>query len=84
MEHRQKRSQKQSSDYPQMIFRIDQKDKDELQTQINRLVWVANRDAEKKGLKKLRKNDIIVSSLFLGLKVFENKLIANKKWKGGR
>lgn len=73
MEARQKRSLKRSSDYPQMIFRIDQKDKDALQAQIDRIVELANRDAEERGLKRLKKNDIIVSALFQGLKQLEKQ-----------
>lgn len=62
-----------------MIFRIDQKDKDAIQAQIDRIVELANRDAEKRGLKKLRKNDVIVRSLFLGLDSFEKSLFARDK-----
>lgn len=74
MEARQKRSLKRSSDYPQMIFRIDQKDKDALQAQIDRIADLANKDAERRGLKKLRKNDIIVDALTIGLREIEKRV----------
>jgi hypothetical protein len=78
MRPREKRSKKQSSDYPQMIFRIDQADKDALQNQIDKLVVMANRDAERRGVKKLRKNDVIVEALSIGLKTLEKNLLSSE------
>ncbi len=71
------RQQKKPGDYPQMIFRIKQEDKDKLYLSIDKIVDRLNRDADKKGLGRVRKNDVIVDALFLGLAVLEKRLKPN-------
>ena len=74
MRIKDKVARKQPSDYPQMIFRVSQEDKDKLQKLIDRLELLANRKLVEDGDKKIRKNDVIVDALFLGLKELEKRL----------
>lgn len=73
MRTNEKRIKKTPADYPQMIFRINQEDKSRLSKQIERVLKLANRDANEKGLMKFRKNDVIIDALFLGLQTLEKK-----------
>lgn len=68
------RQQKKPADYPQMIFRVNQDDKDRLYALIDKIVDLLNRDADKKGTHRVRKNDVIVDALSIGLTSLEKKL----------
>lgn len=74
MRIKEKRPRKTPADYPQMIFRVNQADKDRLNELIEKVVRLANREVTEEGLKKFRKNDVIVDALFLGLLNLEKKL----------
>ena len=78
MKIKDKRTKKLPSDYPQMIFRVNQEDKDQLHTLIDRVVRLANRRQGNKGLKQVRKNDVIVEALLMGLQRMEKKFFLNK------
>lgn len=67
------RQQKKPADYPQMIFRVNQRDKDKLYDLIDKIVELLNRDADKKGMRRVRKNDVIVDALIIGLQSLERK-----------
>lgn len=70
---------KQPGDYPQMIFRISQEDKDKLHDLIDRIASLANKKTGMSGFQKIRKNDVIVTALFFGLQSLEKKLTKQLK-----
>lgn len=59
-------SKKLPTDYPQMAFRIKSEDKDALMNFINQIHDIANKSVEKNE-KKVKKNEVIVDALWLGL-----------------
>ncbi len=67
------RQQKKPADYPQMIFRVSQEDKDRIYGLIDKVVGLLNRDAERDGTHRVRKNDVIVDALLIGLENLEKK-----------
>jgi hypothetical protein len=64
---------KSPADYPQMIFRIDQTDKDRISELVEKVTRLHN-EAAPPERKKIRKNDVIVDALFYGLLHFEKRL----------
>lgn len=58
---------KQPNDYPVLAFRIDKATKDELETVISGLLIDLNRDRQEDE-KIIKKNDVIVRALKIGLK----------------
>lgn len=79
MRAKERRIKKKPDEYPQMIFRVNQEDKDRLHKQIDKIVELANRDADKKGVWKLRKNDVIIEALFTGLGSLEKRFSAKSR-----
>ena len=73
------RLKKKPGDYPQMIFRVNQDDKERLYRSIDRLVEVINKDGSKKGLRPVRKNDVIVDALTIGLQNLERRYDKTKR-----
>jgi hypothetical protein len=65
------------ADYPQMIFRVSQTDKDRLHQLIEQVTDLANEHC-RESAKKFRKNDVIVDALFLGLLSLEKRLAKRK------
>jgi hypothetical protein len=65
------------ADYPQMIFRVSQADKDRLHQLIEQVTGLAN-EHRLESAKKFRKNDVIVDALFLGLLSLERRLAKRK------
>lgn len=61
------------ADYPQMIFRVSQEDKERLAELIEKVTGLANQSLLE-GSKKFRKNDVIVDALFLGLLSLEKRM----------
>ncbi len=56
-----------------MIFRVNQDDKERLYKSIDKLVDAINKEGSKKGLRPVRKNDVIVDALTIGLQNLERK-----------
>lgn len=75
----ERKPKKKPEDYPTMIFRVGQEDKDRLNELIDRVLELANADADKDKFKRFRKNDVIVDALFLGLLSLEKKLTRKAK-----
>lgn len=70
---RAKPRKKTPADYPQLIFRVSQTDKDKLHQLIEQVVDLAN-EHRLESARKFRKNDVIVDALFLGLLSLEKRL----------
>ncbi|MDZ4663100.1 MAG: hypothetical protein SGJ18_15930 [Pseudomonadota bacterium] len=68
------RQQKKPGYYPQMIFRVKQDDKERLYASIDKIVDRLNGDSKKRGLHRVRKNDVIVDALSIGLATLEKRL----------
>jgi hypothetical protein len=60
------------ADYPQMIFRINQEDKDRVTQLIDLVTNLAN-ESKPEDWKKFRKNDVIIDALLLGLLTLEKR-----------
>jgi hypothetical protein len=61
------------ADYPQMIFRISQADKDRISELVENVTRLHN-DTRLPHMKKIRKNEMIVTALFFGLLRMEKGL----------
>jgi len=57
---------KSPADYPQMIFRISQADKERITELVEKVTRLHN-NTRLPNMKKIRKNDVIVDALFYGL-----------------
>jgi hypothetical protein len=70
------RSKKQASDYPQMLIRVSQEDKEVIESQIETLLVFLNSQLDP-SVKKIKKTSIAVDALKRGLKEMmkENDLI---------
>ena len=62
------------ADYPQMIFRITQADKDRISELVEKVTLLHN-EYGSPDHKKIRKNDVIVDALFYGLLHFEKSFL---------
>ena len=73
-----KNKKKVPSDYPQMIFRISETDKERLKELIETVTLAANR-SKPDDWGKFRKNDVIVDALYLGLLTLEKRYKAKNR-----
>lgn len=60
------------SDYPQMAFRVSMEDKDSLSKLIDSVHISANKKIEDDE-KRVKKNELIVEALFIGLQTLKKK-----------
>lgn len=74
-----KSAKKSPADYPQMIFRVNQSDKDRIHSLVESVQAAANESLPDEA-KKFRKNDVIVDALLLGLLTLEKRYAKKTKY----